>query len=276
VTGHDRLSPYQRRVLEAWLPGADVVRDRSWPIGSTVLELEHDGRRYVLKAGDDQDGQIAQEITAHRTWLAPWTSRDRAPRLVHADEDARLLLTGYLPGELVEGRDEEHRPDTYRQAGELLALLHGQVGVDDDGFASRVRATTLRRLDGPHRIAPEAVARLRPEVEAWPTSVVRVVPTHGDYQPRNWVVHDGVVSVIDFGKTELRLSETDFTRLAAQQFRADPALESAFLDGYGSDPRDPATWRRERIRAAVGTAAWAHQVGDEAFEAQGLRMIAEL
>ena len=100
-----------------------------------------------------------------------------------------------------------------------------------------------------------------------------LVPTHGDWQPRNWLVHDGVVSVIDLGRADLRPAMTDLTRLAAQDFRRDPRLEAAFLEGYGSDPREPSAWHRTRLREAVGTAVWAHQVGDEAFEAQGHRMI---
>jgi hypothetical protein len=51
-------------------------------------------------------------------------------------------------------------------------------------------------------------------------------------------------------------------------------LEDAFLEGYGSDPRKPAVWHRNCVREAIGTAAWAYRVGDEAFEAQGHRMIA--
>ena len=62
-------------------------------------------------------------------------------------------------------------------------------------------------------------------------------------------------------------------RLAAQQFLGRPELERAFFAGYGGDPRDPVTWRMIRIREAVGTAVWAHQVGDHAFESQGHRMI---
>jgi len=101
------------------------------------------------------------------------------------------------------------------------------------------------------------------------------VPTHGDWQPRNWLVNDEVVSVIDFGRAGLRPAMTDFGRLAVQQFRSNPALESAFLEGYGDDPREPAAWHRNRVREAIGTAVWAYQVGDEAFEQQGHRMIAE-
>jgi hypothetical protein len=53
------------------------------------------------------------------------------------------------------------------------------------------------------------------------------------------------------------------------------AVIVAFLDGYGPDPRDAGAWHRDRVRAAIGTAVWAHRVGDEPFEAQGHRMIAE-
>jgi hypothetical protein len=39
----------------------------------------------------------------------------------------RILVTRYLPGRLVLGSDHEDDPATYRQAGELLALFHGQA-----------------------------------------------------------------------------------------------------------------------------------------------------
>lgn len=117
--------------------------------------------------------------------------------------------------------------------------------------------------------------RLREVVEAWPTPMTTVVPTHGDWQPRNWLVHNGTVSVIDFGRADLRAALTDLARLAVQQFRDDPTLETAFLDGYGTDSREPEAWQRNRIREAIGTAVWAYQVGEEAFERQGHRMIAE-
>jgi hypothetical protein len=65
-----------------------------------------------------------------------------------------------------------------------------------------------------------------------------------------------------------------FRRLAVRDFARDPELEHAFLDGYGTDPRDPEAWKRTRIREAVATASWAYQVGDEAFEQEGLRGLA--
>lgn len=41
------------------------------------------------------------------------------------------------------------------------------------------------------------------------------------------------------------------------------------------DPRHASHWLPMRLREAIGTAAWAHQVGDVAFEAHGHRMIAD-
>jgi len=266
----------QWRLLHDWLPGAEVVTDHSWGlVGTTVLELRHDGTQYVAKAGDPADHHIAREIRAHREWLEPWTSRGRAPQLVQADAEAKLLLTRYLPGELVQGTDYEQLPDTYLQAGELLVRFHQQLAIEDPEFEAREKAKSLAALGKPHRIAPELTERLRAEIESWPTPATTLVPTHGDWQPRNWLVHGGVVSVIDFGRAGLRPAFTDFARLAVQQFQRNSALESAFLQGYGTDPREPEAWHRNRLREAIGTAVWAYQVRDEGFEQQGHRMIAE-
>ncbi|MDP3894548.1 phosphotransferase family protein [Nocardioides sp.] len=277
TSGVDQLTQRQRDLLEQWLPGATIAKDHSWGlVGTTVLELVHDRVRYVAKAGDESDHHLARELRAHRNWVEPWASRRRAPRLVHADDDAKLLVTRYLPGELVEGGEHERLPGTYQQAGRLLAQLHAQVGIRGEDFEAQQKEKALTWLAKSHRIGPNVAARLREEVDSWPTPAVTLVPTHGDWQPRNWLVHEGVVSVIDFGRADLRPAMTDFTRLAARQFRTDPALEAAFLDGYGGDPRDPAGWHRSRVREAITTAVWAYQVGDESFEQQGLRMIAEV
>lgn len=194
---------------------------------------------------------------------------------MHADDEARLLVTTYLPGELVQGTVHERRPDTYRQAGRLLRDLHDQLAVEDRQLEAREKDKAFSWLDRPHRIPADVEARLRAEVASWPTPPAVVVPTHGDWQPRNWLVHEDVVSVIDLGRADLRPAHTDLARLAAQQFRTDPALEAAFLEGYGRDPREPSAWHRTRVCEAIGTAVWAHQVGDEAFEEQGHRMVAE-
>lgn len=270
----DSLSAAQRDLLTQWLPGLQVEADHSWGlVGTTVLEVTQAGERLIVKAGGPADHHIARELAAHRAHLAPWTSIGRAPLLRHADLAEKILVTEYLPGRLVLGDPAADATETYVQAGDLLRRLHAQGGPVDPDYAHRLRDHARRWLDGPHRIPPDTEERLRAELDRWVPEPAALVPTHGDWQPRNWLIHDGLVSVIDFGRADLRPAMSDLARLAAQDFRRDPRLEAAFFEGYGPDPREPHAWHRLCLSEAIGTAAWAYQVGDESFEAQGHRMI---
>ena len=188
------------------------------------------------------------------------------PRRSRGEADPDSVSTGGAG----RGTSYERTADIYRQAGELLGLLHRQLAVPDDSYEQRENERTLDNLRKPHRIVPEFADRLRSEIEGWPTPAATLVPTHGDWQPRNWLVHEGIVSVIDFGRAALRPAYTDFARLGAQQFRTESALENAFLDGYGADPRDPAAWHRAQLREAINTAVWAHQSARTISSSKGI------
>ena len=269
-----RLSARQRELLAQVVPDARVVADMGWGLVETfVLEVDSSLGRLVVKAGGASDGHIARELRAHREWLEPWVRTGHAPELVFGDAEAKLLLTRYLPGRLVEGAPAQDDPETYRQAGELLARFHGQLTVHDDRWSEKLRARVERFLAQPHRIDPEIERQVRREIEDWRGGPADLVPTHGDWQPRNWLVDDGTVRVIDFGRADVRPREEDFLRLARQDFARDPRLEEAFLDGYGDDPRQPDAWRRARVAEAVATAVWAFGVGDTTFEQSGHRQL---
>lgn len=272
-----RLRPEQRELLALWVPDARVLADHSWgSVGTIVLELESEQGRLVVKAGGPSDGHIGRELRAHEQWLGPWVATGHAPALLHGDASAKLLVTRYLPGRLVEGTPAQDDPDTYRQAGELLARYHHQLSAHDAEWHDTFRARVQRHLDLPHRIDPDIDELVRAEVSTWPGGGSVVVPTHGDWQPRNWLIDDGVVRVIDLGRADLRPPTEDFVRLARQDFSHDPRLEAAFLDGYGLDPREPEQWRRDLVGEAVGTAVWAYGVGDEEFERFGHRLLRSL
>lgn len=272
------LTTAQCALLEGWLPGYAVLRDLSWGlVETTVWEVSCAGERFVAKAGGPQDHHLARELQAHREWIGPLVAAGVAPQLVAADADAKILLTRYLEGDLVLGSVAALDPEVYRQAGARLAQLHA-VGpaVVDEHCERLANEHTLAWLARPHRIRSGLADALDRAIRGWPTPPVAIVPTHGDYQPRNWLVHDGQVRVIDFGRAALRPAMTDFVRMAGREFRGRPEVEAAFLDGYGTDPREPAAWCRWRVREAVGTAVWAYQVGDEEFEAHGHRLLADL
>lgn len=264
-------------MIEAWAPDAEVVADMSWKlVETTVLRARFGERDVVVKAGGASDRHIEREIRAHREWTGPWLQRGRAARMLHADVDAKILVTEYLPGELVRGTAAAAEMDTYVQAGELLRAFHSRTAIEDRDYESRMNAKALAWLDGPHRIAPEAAERLVALVGSWVPSTVTCVPTHGDWQGRNWLVDNGVLRVIDLGRAGLRPAAEDFERLAVQEFVRYPGSEEAFLSGYGMDPRESGAWFRQRVRSAIGTACWAHRIGDEGFEVQGHRMIADV
>ncbi|WP_372729665.1 phosphotransferase family protein, partial [Nocardioides sp.] len=254
-----------------------VRADLSWGLVETrVLDVESEQGRLIVKAGGATDGHIARELRAHREWLRPWVRAGHAPSLLFGDDEAKILVTRYLPGELVEGTSAQDDPETYRQTGSLLAVFHGQLSVVDDEWNDTFRARVERHLAQPHRIDPEIARWLHSEVATWPGGGARVVPTRGDWQPRNWLIDDGVVRAIDFGRADLRPPTEDFVRLARQDFARNGELEAAFIEGSGSDPREPEAWRRALVGEAVGTAVWAYGVGDEAFERFGHHLLAGL
>ncbi len=271
-----RLSDAQQRWVDARLPDAEIVADLSWElVDSIVLRVRGCDGDVIVKAGGPRNHHILRELSAHPRHTAPLTDTGHAARLLDGDPDLRVMLLEYLPGVLVEKSVAERDPRTYERAGGLLRRLHDQESRLDAEHERKANGRALDWLHQPHRIAPETMQRVRQILENAPTRPVWTVPTHGDWQPRNWLIDGDVVRVIDFGRFAFRTTSTDLARLAAQQWRDDPSLEAAFLDGYGCDPREPEQWRLEKLREAVGTACYAVQLGESGFEEQGHRMLAD-
>lgn len=270
-----KLSRGQRDFVRTQLGDEiELVSDMSWGLVDTrVLHVQAGAEHFVVKAAGPDDHHIGREITAHESATGALLSQDLCARLVAADRESNILITTFAPGTLVEGTAAERSPELYAQAGAVLRAFHGENGRLDDEHESRETDRALERLAHPHRIADDVVDRVREILSGYSPRPILVVPTHGDWQPRNWVFDGHQVRAIDFGRFAYRPAASDLCRLAAQQWRADPRLEDAFLSGYGGDPRDPEVWPIDVLREAVGTAVWAYQVGDEPFEKQGHRML---
>lgn len=163
------LTEHQRALLDRWLPDAALAHDHSWGlVQTTVLQLESPVHGAVIvKAGGPADHHLRRELRAHREWLDPWVRTGHAPRLLHADEEAKLLVTRFLPGTLVEGHGAQSDPGTYRQAGELLARFHAQQAVTVTDWDARLADRARSWLEQPHRIDIHAAAHLSAEVDAW-------------------------------------------------------------------------------------------------------------
>jgi Ser/Thr protein kinase RdoA (MazF antagonist) len=219
-------------------------------------------------------GHLEREIDSHESVLAAINDA-RLPHLLHASRDAAIIVTTWLPGVLVEGTPAEDDAEVYRQAGSLLAVIHSSPEVSTD-YMPRTAAKLSQHLDAARALlAPGAWAQASARVQAIDPRPVEVVFTHGDYQPRNWLIDNGTVRIIDFGRGAWRPAVSDFVRLQHQQFVSRPDLVEAFVAGYG---RDPVTFDQdasalEHLLQSLGTVVWAHAMGDTEFEAHGRRMV---
>jgi Phosphotransferase enzyme family len=263
----------QRARLDEWLGRWEVLADHSWPLqDTTVLHVRSASGDYIVK----MSAGLSHEIDACLRAMALLPGR--APRLQHHDARAGILVTSYLPGELVEGTPAEADPGVYRQAGELLARLQAPAGVSDT-YAEQALAAVSRRIAEAAGLVPgPQLAVLRERAARFTPGPVHLYFTHGDYQPRNWVIDNGRVGVIDFGRGQDRSWVSDLVRLQNQQFTGHPERERAFMAGLGRtvESEDAELLEIESMRQGLGTVIWAHGIGDRDFEEHGRTMITRL
>lgn len=261
----------QARLLASWLGPFKVVRDYSWPLQDTsVLHVATPvGGSFIVKASTTSH-HIRREVAALRHGLLGL--QGRVSLLRYASVEAGILVTEFLPGASVEGSPAEHDPETYRQAGVLLARLHRPAGTSADypkklAYQTQLLVRSARGLlpDQTLALAVRELAGLRP-------GPVQLVTTHGDYQPRNWLHDQGQVKVIDFGRADDRPWMHDLVRLTHQQFLEQPGLEQAFYTGFGRrvQASEADMWQLENLNQALGTVVWAHRIGDAEFEQSGV------
>lgn len=214
--------------------GAPPVRvaDRSWPDGkSSVYELrDGEGVSWFVKQHHDPASYSA-ELFAYRRWVS--AVADRAPVLrAHDDSQLALVVSAVPSSGIRDWRDDDIR----RDAGALLRRFHTgeSFGLWDDIAAVKQAAVEqwVRREDG-------LLARREVDfVSGCATALASLpkparVPCHRDYTPRNWVIDNGRVQVIDFEDAGADAWLTDIGRVTIGYWRDEPHLTDAFLDGYG-------------------------------------------
>lgn len=269
------LDSRQQELLAQWVPHAKLTADLSWGlVDSTVLHMTVGEPEIIVKAGGADNAHIAREITAHQTAVPLLTERGWAPKLLHADCHARILVTTYIPGILIDSGPLESDPAVLRQAGEILAVMHGSDSRIDTTIERNLIRAALRWLDKPNGIEPISAERARAVLSAYRPGPVTVVPSHGDYSGRNWLQTRSGVAVIDYGRFGHRPARQDLLRLFFRRWHDYPAERECFLEGYGNTSATEGNeWWIDVLREAVATAGWAHKVQDRTFEDIGLRFI---
>lgn len=250
------------------------------------LVAEGEGGTWLFRAGEfwvkahRSPRKFAQEHTAYADVVPALAGAGfRAPVLQQADPTHRLLVLSHLPGS--PATELTDRRDLHRQAGALLAALHALPCDDGDPLplasALTLRAQRWLTKAAPHLPAPRLhqareiltdTSSFAGEARRW---------CHRDLAPRNWLVHEGVLGLLDFEHARLDHPLIDLVKLADEEWAADPALQEAFFEGYG--PLDAAA--RERLgwllwSHGVATAAWGAEHGDEPTRRRGCALLDQL
>lgn len=201
-------------------------------VSNVVLMAPADGRQVVVKQSLPRL-QVADEWLAKRErvlteatalTLARSLTPGAVPGVLDIDVDACAITIECAPADwrtwkerLLRGRAD---PDVAIRLGELLAAWHAATAADPALMAGLDDAEAFDQL----RLDPyfRTVMRRRPELaDAVGAHVDRLVSTrrgfvHGDYSPKNVLVGDGRLWVIDFEVAHL----------------GDPAFDVAFLTSH--------------------------------------------
>jgi aminoglycoside phosphotransferase (APT) family kinase protein len=181
----------------------------------TVLLKRPDGARWVLKQAlpklrvqadwFSDPARIRVEANALR-YLPRITPANTIPKLLFEDPEQHLLAMEAIPEphenwkeQLLSGRLDR---DFIRQFGRLLASVHGRsyelgqelfATFEDRTFFETLRLEPYYQFTGER--VPEAASFLDDAIEANRTHCVTLV--HGDYSPKNILVYQGRLILLD-------------------------------------------------------------------------------
>lgn len=267
--------------LDDWVARAvgpyQAVANRSWDNGDAyVVEIrDADGVTWFVKAHRHAH-HYAREVDAYQRWVPALGGH--APSLRDHDPDLAVLLLSSVPG--VPDAEDSATPAIQHQAGRLLRALHDAEPPEPwpdfaheqrakfDKWAGRAAALLERRLVDFVASQLATIADVTPDA----------VPCHLDYSPRNWLVADSEVYVIDFEFARRHCWQQDLSRLFFGVWQTDPAAREAFLDGYGRTLAgdDLALLLALGAASAMSTVVWAREHRDAEFEATARRNLAAL
>jgi Ser/Thr protein kinase RdoA (MazF antagonist) len=270
-----RLLDTARQVLGP----CELAEDRTWEHGlSSVLRIrDASGVTWFLKAHRDRERYRA-ELAAYRHWVP--ALYDKAPRLRAFDGSLPAIILSAVPGELAswpaataDGPDADVSAErlVQHEAGKTLRLLHSaHPGLPCADLAIvKIKEFDSLRPSAAGLLRTRELDYARAQIEALADIPAHLrVPCHHDYTPRNWLVDNGTLYVIDFEWSGMDLWVADLARLHLGIWADRPDLRMAFLAGYGRELSDAD--HRALHACAVLTAVWlvvrAHETRQPSFE----------
>ena len=181
-------------------------------------------------------------------------SRLRIPRALAYCEKTRLLLLESMDGRRIADLAKTDRAKGFHRLGAALATLHGIPIPDGVPPFTRLRFDRLQKAARPVGAARPDVAELAAEVAAElcrcrPASGEPDVCLHGDVHPKNGILQDDQMALIDLDQAGRGPAAADLgSLLAALRYSRlvglmtpveERELARAFLRGYGEAGRLP-------------------------------------
>ncbi len=262
------------RLAEVLVGPCQLVADHSWANKRTrIVEITTpDGHAWFVKVFDAAS-HYERELHAYTHWVP--AIADRAPTVRASDDAASVLVVSKLEGAVDPTLTGDDNVAMHRDAGRVLRRFHDAAApsVDPNAVQRRIDAYRTWVEHAPEGLVdPGDLAFVEESVQILSSlPPLLVVPTHGDWQPRNWVVHRGAVGVVDFELAEPAWWTRDLERLWWAEWLDHPELRDAFLDGYGRDLTDLDTTvlMASSALGAVTTIVWGERYGDPGFSEHG-------
>ena len=267
--------------VEEHLGEVREAADASWDHGaSDVVRVTCAGGSAFLKRHRDRR-KFDQERAAYADWCP---GLEAAATLLAATEaPGPALLVDAAPGvplaQLTSLSVDTERAHWFR-AGAFLAALHALPHEDEDELclpdAWSRRAEAWVRRAGSTITREEADEVLSLTSAPWPETaeLPRRVPCHRDFTPRNWIVTDGSLAVIDFEHARPDWALVDLARALEEIPEGRDDLVDALWAGYGTDRAALEAFLPRVLAAqAIAKIAWAREHGDARFERSGRELL---
>jgi Ser/Thr protein kinase RdoA (MazF antagonist) len=262
------------KLVEPLLGSCRVIADHTGPEWreATVAEVidSADVRWFVKRHRGGE--RYRRELTAYQRWVL--ALGDRAPRLRAYDDTKWLLVLSAVPG-----AQPKHWSDLelLAQGGRVLRAFHDaeDLGVWEDLVGDKQAELDYWSRRGAGLIEPRVIDFVRRQLDnlrALPAPAR--VPCHGDFSPRNWLVADGELNLIDFGEAGPDVWVSDLGRLIFGWRLPSDGL-AVFLEGYGCQPDSDelAMLRATYTAAVVRHIVWGHEHGNRDFEVSSRQLL---
>jgi 5-methylthioribose kinase len=206
----------------------DYLRERGWigagparvevlagGVSNLVLRVEEDGRRLIVKQSrprlrtrDDwfSDLERIHREQAVMELLAPLLPAGVVPRVLHSDRDDYVLVMEHAPADARNWKEQLLAGTVDLEVGTLAGRVLGTIHETTARRRDQLAPLAERRVFAQLRIDPfyRRVQERRPEVAAAVAPLIdellaaRESLCHGDYSPKNLLVHAAGLTLVDY------------------------------------------------------------------------------